>query len=233
MNRRGFLAASTVIAASGATPGEVVPGGTHLVERRADFDAAAFGRAVGRPAQIRQLYEAVAFRPAVLNNVKNSFNGLQFGFGYSPSTIAVALAAHGPSAVYGYGDELWGKYRLGEFFKLTDATGNPIVSNVFVVKRAVIDAAADPDDPAGMYQDTSLEMLQHRGLVVLICHTAVEEQARGLVKGGFAPAGASANDVADELLTHLIPGAVVVPAMVATIAVLQAKYRYTYLSPEL
>lgn len=233
MNRRGFLAASTVIAASGATPAEVVPGGTHLVERRADFDAAAFDRAVGRPAQIRQLYEAVAFRPAVLNNIKNSFNGLQFGFGYAPGTIAVALAAHGPSAVYGYADELWGKYRLGEFFKLADATGNSIASNVFLVKRSAINAAADPDDPAGMYQDTSLEMLQHRGLVVLICHTAVEEQARALVKGGFAPAGASASDVADDLLTHLIPGAVVVPAMVATIAVLQAKYRYTYLSPEL
>ncbi len=231
MNRRGFLAASTVIAASGAAPAEVVPGGTHLVERRADFDAATFERAVGRPAQMRQLYEAVAFRPAVLNNIKNSFNGLQFGFGYPPGTIAVVLAAHGPSAVYGYGDELWGKYRLGEFFKLTDMTGAPIASNIFLRKRATIDASADPDDPAGMYQDASIEMLQHRGLVVLICHTAVEEQARALVKGGFAPA--SASDVADDLLTHLIPGAIVVPAMVATIAVLQAEYHYTYLSPEL
>ncbi len=34
-------------------------------------------------------------------------------------------------------------------------------------------------------------MLQHRGLVVLTCHTAVEEQARALVKGGYAPAGAT------------------------------------------
>lgn len=233
MNRRGFLAASTVIAASGATPAQSVPGGTHLVERRADFDAAAFVAAVARPAEIRQLYEAVAFRPAVLNSVKNSLNGLQFGFGYAVGKIVIALAAHGPSAVYGYADELWTKYRLGEFFKLTDATGAPIASNAFLRKRAAIDAAADPDDSAGMYQDTSIEMLQHRGLIVLTCHTAVEEQARALVKGGYAPAGASASDVADDLLTHLIPGAVVVPAMVATIAVLQAKYQYTYLSPEL
>ena len=35
-------------------------------------------------------------------------------------------------------------------------------------------------------------------------------------------------DVADDILTHLIPGAVVVPSMVATVAVLQAKYHYTY-----
>jgi intracellular sulfur oxidation DsrE/DsrF family protein len=233
MNRRGFLAASTVLAASGAAPAQGVPGGSHLVERRADFDAAAFDAAVARPAQIRQLYEAVAFRPAVLNNIKNSFNGLQFGFGYAPGKVAIALAAHGPSAVYGYAGEVWSNYRLGEFFKLTDAAGATIASNVFLRKRAAIDPAADPDDFAGMYQDTSIEMLQHRGLVVLICHTAVEEQARALVKGGFAPAGATANDVADDILTHLIPGAVVVPSMVATIAVLQAKYRYAYLSPEL
>ncbi len=233
MNRRGFLAASTVLAASGAAPAQSVPGGTHLVERRTDFDAAAFERAVARPVQIRQLYETVAFRPTLLNNIKNSFNGLQFGFGYARGGIAIALAAHGPSAVYGYADELWAKYRLGEFFTLTDSTGAPVASNTFLAKRAAIDPAVDPDDPAGMYQDASIEMLQHRGLVVLICHTAVEEQARALVKRGFGPAGASPSDVADELLTHLIPGTVVVPAMVATIAVLQAKYRYTYLSPEL
>jgi hypothetical protein len=233
MNRRGFLAASTVLAASGAAPAQSVPGGTHLVERRTDFDAAAFEAAVARPAQIRQIYEAVAFHAAILNNVKNSFNGLQFGFGYAHGKIAIALAAHGSSAVYGYGDEMWTKYRVGEFFKLADATGAPIASNAFLRKRAAVDPAADPDDSAGMYQDASIEMLQHRGLVVLTCHTAVEEQARALVKGGFAPAGATASDVADDLLTHLIPGAIVVPSMVATIAVLQAKYHYTYLSPEL
>jgi intracellular sulfur oxidation DsrE/DsrF family protein len=233
MNRRGFLAASTVIAASGVAPAQSVPGGTHLVERRADFDAASFEAAVARPARIRQLYEAVAFRPGVLNSVRNSFNGLQFGFGYARGEIAIVLAAHGPSAVYGYSDELWAKYRLGEFFKLADAAGAPIASNTFLRRRASIDPGADPDDAAGMYQDNSIEMLQHRGLAVLTCHTAVEEQARSLVKGGFAPAGATAGDVADDLLTHLIPGAIVVPAMVATIAVLQAKHHYTYLSPEL
>jgi hypothetical protein len=234
MNRRGFLAASSALAASGtAARAQGVPGGAHLVERRADFDRAAFERAVGRPARIRQLYEQVLFRPAVLGSVKNSFNGLRFGFGYAAGTIAIALGAHGPSAAYGYSDETWTKYRIGEFFKLTDASGAPIASNVFVPRRAPIDEGADPDDPAGMFQDSSIEMLQYRGLIVLTCHTAVEEQARQLVKGGAAPAGTSAADVADDILTHLIPGAIVVPSMVATIAVLQAQYRYTYLAPQL
>jgi intracellular sulfur oxidation DsrE/DsrF family protein len=223
MNRKDFLAAS-------ATTAAVVPGGTHLVERRSDFDAETFAKAVGRPAAIRQVVETVAFRPGTLLNVKNAFNGLQFGFGYPAGSIAVALAGHGPSAVYAYTDAVWSTYRIGEFFKLSDSAGAPVVSNVFLPRRAPIDLLADPDDAAGMYQDASIEMLQQRGLIVLTCHTAVEEQARAIVSRGFAPASMSAAAVADDILTHLIPGAVVVPSMVATIAVLQATYRYTYLT---
>jgi hypothetical protein len=239
VNRKGFLASSaSVAAASTVVAGEPVaqaqagiPGGTHRVERRASFDERAFAAAVGRPAQIRQLYEATAFNPAVLSSIKNSFNGLQFGFGFPANAIAIALAGHGASAVYGYSDYVWKKYRVGEFFKLKDSTGAAISTNVFLAARADFDARANPDDDGGMYQDTGIETLQRRGLVVLTCHTAVEEQARALVRGGFAQSGMSDQDVADDILTHLIAGAIVVPSMVATIAVLQTTYHYSYLTP--
>ncbi len=208
-----------------------VPGGTHRVERRADFDAQGFAALVGRSAEIRQLYEATAFVPAVLPSIKNSFNGLQFGFGYPAADISIVLAGHGPSSVYGYSDYLWLKYRLGEFFKLTDAAGRTIETNVYLDSHARLDPGPDPDEEASMYQDASIVTLQHRGLIVLTCHTAVEEQARTLVQKGFAPAGMSAADVAADVLTHLIEGAFVVPSMVATIAVLQNTYRYAYLTP--
>jgi hypothetical protein len=51
------------------------------------------------------------------------------------------------------------------------------------------------------------------------------------VRSGFAPSGMSEQDVADDILTHLITGAIVVPSMVATIAVLQTNYHYSYLTP--
>ncbi len=95
----------------------------------------------------------------------------------------IALAGHGPSAVYGYGDYVRSKYRVGEFFKLKDDDGRPISTNVYLQARAPYDPAADPDEH-GTYQDASI-----------------------------------------------IPGALVVPSMVATIAVLQSTYRYTYLTP--
>jgi hypothetical protein len=232
MNRTTFLSASaTLLAASGrVASAQAVPGGTQFVERKGDFDSAGFAAAVGRDAQIRQLYEAVAFKPTVWNNVKNSFNGLQFGFGYPPDKIAVAFAAHGPSASYGYTDYVWNKYRIAEYFSLTGATGAPVTSNVYLAKHAAFDPQVSPDNDEGMYQDTSIQMLQQRGLIYLNCHTATEEQARGIVKKGFAPPGMIAADVADDILTHLIPGAIVVPSMVATVAVLQATYRYTYIT---
>jgi hypothetical protein len=65
---------------------------------------------------------------------------------------------------------------------------------------------------------------------MLTCHTAVEEQSQALVKAGFAPSGMSAQDVADDILTHLIPGTLVNPSMVATVAVLQKVYGYTYVA---
>jgi hypothetical protein len=232
MNRTTFLTASATLlaASSGVAAAQTVPGGTQFVERKADFDEAGFAKVVGRDAQIRQLYEAVAFKPTIWNNVKNSFNGLQFGFGYAADKIAIAFASHGPSASYGYTDYVWKKYRIPEYFGLTDATGAPVASNVYLAKRAAIDPQASPDDDKGMYQDTSIEMLQQRGLMYLNCHTATEEQARGIVKKGLAPSGMIAANVADDILTHLIPGAIVVPSMVATVAVLQATYRYTYIT---
>jgi hypothetical protein len=65
-------------------------------------------------------------------------------------------------------------------------------------------------------------------VIFLTCHTAVEEQARALVKAGNAPSGMSASDVADDILTHLIPDTHVVPSMMGTIMVLQQRFHYGY-----
>jgi hypothetical protein len=96
----------------------IVRGGSDFVERKTQFDQAAFDAVVGQPAQIRQLIEAVAFNPRVLNNVKNSLNGLHAGHGHSQGRIAIAFAGYGPSSAYGYTDDVWQEYRLGEFLKV-------------------------------------------------------------------------------------------------------------------
>lgn len=221
MNRATFLVSSAALGA--------VPGGTHLVERAADFDKAAFAAAVNR-GDVRMVWEQVAFHPQVFANVKNALNGLQFGFGHAPDRITMAMANHGASSAYGYSDYVWSKYKIGEALKLKAPNGDPVTSNVYLAAKAT-DRSADPDGERSFYQDTSIQTLQSRGVIFLTCHTAVEEQARTLVNGGFAPAGMSPSDVANDILTHLIPGAHVVPSMVATIAVLQQSYRYAFIAP--
>ena len=230
MNRNGFLVTTATLVAAGSAPAMAlpVPGGTNFVERKANFDEVAFAAAVGRPAEIRQIFEQVAFNPTLLNNVKNSLNGLVFGFGYAPESVTIAIGGHGPSSAYGFSDYVWEKYKIGAFINAKDASGSPITSNVFLKAKAPNDPAANPDDPKGMYQDTQIETLQRRGVLMLTCHTAVEEQARKLVSQGLAPSGMTATDVASDILTHLIPGSIVVPSMVAAVAVLQHKYNYTY-----
>ncbi len=230
MNRTSFLAASAslVAASSGVGAAQSVPGGTHLVERKSDFNEAQFRQLVGRPAKIRQVFEQIAFKPQALQNIKNSLNGLQFGYGYSASDVTIAFAPHGASAALNYSDYLWDKYKLGDFFKVQDAQGATVASNVWVKSKATGSANDGPDDANGMYQDASIEGLQKRGVIFLCCHTAVEEQARNLVKPGAPAAGANPTEVANDILTHLNPGALVVPSMVATVAVLQHEFNYTY-----
>ena len=230
MNRGTFIASSVSLAALAGTPAvagaQSVPGGTHLVERKADFDEAAFVQLVNKPADVRTVIEAVSWHPPVFANIKNALNGLQVGFGYPQDRIAIVFAPHGASSAFTYSDYVWSKYKIGDFFKLKDDKGDAIASNTFLAAKA--SASTDPDDPAGLYQDTSIETLQKRGVVFLTCHTAVEEQARGLVKAGNAPAGMSPSQVAEDILTHLIPGTHVVPSMMGTIMVLQQRFHYGY-----
>jgi hypothetical protein len=232
MNRGTFIASSASLAALAGTPAvasaQSIPGGTHLVERKADFDEAAFVRLVNKPADVRVVIEAVSWHPPVFANIKNALNGLQFGFGYPQDRIAIAFAPHGPSSAFTYGDYVWNKYKIGDFFKLKDDKGDPIASNTFLAPSKPPSASSDPDDPASLYQDTSIQTLQKRGVIFLTCHTAVEEQARGLVKAGNAPSGMSPSEVANDILTHLIPGTNVVPSMMGTIMLLQQRFHYGY-----
>lgn len=236
MNRSLFLASSSSASLAAVTLSRAadaaldVPGGRDLVERKASFDLASFEKAVGKKADIAQLYETLAIKPVVFNNIKNSLNGLEFGFGYSPERVSVVVANHGPSSAYTYSDGIWAKYRIGDFFDVKDKDGMRIAKNVYYPRRNPDVISNDPNDQQGSLQDVGIAALQSRGVIFLTCHTAVEEQARGLVTAGHAPVGMTGSDVAADILSNLIPGAVVVPSMVATIAVLQARFRYTYVT---
>ncbi|MBV8490406.1 MAG: hypothetical protein JO199_07755 [Candidatus Eremiobacteraeota bacterium] len=229
MERRAFLVASAMVAAV-ATDACAKGAGAklELVELSSEFDYKAFDKLVDGPFDARQLWDVDGYVPTLLGAIKSAYNGYQFGYGIAPGRIGMTACLHGNANAFAYDDSMWSKYRLGEAFGFKDPNGNIVSTNIFYHASSQAVITADPNDMASMYQDGTLEGLQRRGLIVLVCHTAAAEQARALVSGGAAPQEMSPADVQRDLLSHLVPNVTIVPSMVATIGILQNRFHYAY-----
>ena len=232
--RRTFLAGA---AAGVVTPGILASGVSasepQLVWKTSDWKVAEFQKIVMHPARVKQVYDVKPINDGMfLNNVKNSLDGLHFGFGVPENQIKIVAALHGPSNMLNYDDYVWKKYKIGEWFKVTDpTTGQPAERNIYypaVSRPAGEKAIEDPNDGRSIYQAKTIQDLQSRGVQFLSCHTATEEQAKMLVHR--LQLSVASEDVVKEMLAHTIPGAMVVASMVAAIALLQAEGRYTYIT---
>jgi len=220
------------VTALGALSGISHDADAQLVWKASDWKLAEFQKLVKDPARIKQVYDIVQIGDGrFLNNVKNSLNGLRFGFGVPEQQIKVAAALHGPANMLNYDDFIWEKYQIGAWLKVTDpATEKPAVRNLFY-KSAMTGKSAssnDPNDRNSLLQDTSIETLQSRGVQFLSCHTATEEQARALVKHNNLTQ--KPEEIVHEMLAHTVPGVLVVASMVAAVALLQAEGHYTYIT---
>ncbi len=162
-----------------------------------------------------------------LSVIKNSMNGLHFGYGILAEQIRIVACMHGPANMLNFDDSMWAKYRLGEYLKIKDpATDQPAVRNIFFPKKFP-SGSTDPNDRGSIYQDYGIEALQPRGLQLLSCHNATEGQATRLVKEYSL--SVSVEDVVADLQSHTLPGVISVPAMVAAIAMLQNEGHYAYI----
>lgn len=228
MERKAFIAASAVVAALATDACAKSASALETIETKTDFDYAAFVRLANRPFDVRQLWDVNGYVPTSLGAIKNGYNGYQFGFGIPAERIGIAACLHGTANAFAYNDSMWAKYKLGEAFDFKDPSGGIVTSNIFYHARSQHQPNADPNDDASMYQDGTLEALQRRGLIVLVCHTAAAEQARTLVRAGAAPQGTPTETVLRDLLANLVPGASIVPSMVSTVGLLQTRFRYAY-----
>jgi hypothetical protein len=225
MTRKDFLAlsaAGAVSAFSSAASGQ-------LVQTAREWNSGDFRRVVTRPGYCRQVYDITSIGGGVfLNNIKNSLNGFQFGFGIRPEEINVIAALHGAANLLNFDDSMWAKYKLGEFAVVKDAkTKAPATRNIFYPSAVNTDNTQVQSEQS-IYQDHSIRGLMKRGVSFFLCHTATEEQSRKL-KARLGLAGPPETIVRD-LLAHTIPNAIVVPSMVATVALLQLQHRFSYIT---
>jgi len=231
LSRRSFVTAAAGIAAISAIGSVTRPADGQLVATPSTWKIADFQALAHHPARVKQVYDIVPIGGGVfLNNIKNSLNGLHFGFGIPSDQIQVAAALHGPANMLNMDDYVWKKYKIGEWFKVTDPeTGKPAERNIFYRSKYDLKYPSEnPDNLDSIYQDTSIQALQHRGVKFLCCHTAAEEQARKLIK--LRGLSQKPEEIVQDWLTHTYPGVLVVASQVAAIALLQTEGHYSYIT---
>ena len=231
LTRRLFLGQVTAsLAALSAMTSSANP---QLVDKQSDWKIAEFDRLVKNPSRVKQVFDENQIGGGkFLNNIKNSLNGLHFGFNIPSDQIKIVAAMHGSANALNFDDYAWQKYRFGEWLKVQDPkTGQPSVRNPFFASKAAPEmhyATQDPDDENSVFQDTSIQALQLRGVQFLCCHTATEEQSRALIKQfGLSQ---QPEEIVKDLLGHTVPGVLVVASMVSAIALLQSEGHYSYIT---
>ena len=224
VSRRAFVGGvGAGVAALGLSEGKA---DAQAIYMPADWHAAEFDRLCKSPARVKQLFDCEKMENGeIFGPMKNSINGLHFGFNIPADQIKVVAALRGQANFLNFDDSMWAKYKIGEYTKTMDPkTSQPATRNPFYAKGD--SRISDPKDRGSMYQDYSIEALMGRGLQLLSCHNATENQVRALIK--HYSLTTDPEEIVKDLQSHMWPGVISVPAMVSAIAMLQMDGKFAY-----
>ncbi|MGI8483009.1 MAG: hypothetical protein ACR2OU_01950 [Thermomicrobiales bacterium] len=230
--RRALLRTGAAAAAAGALGSAVRPAALAST-LPAGFGSPAYDAALKATGGIKGIFQSPHFDATLVSGknlnhllllqLKNWLNGFQLSYQMPPADLHTLVGTYASANILTYGDAVWAKYRLGEKYEITDpATKAPAVRNVFWPSRFGPDAPRDPAAKDNVYQDTGIEALQRRGAIFLTCSNSMGGHAAAAVADGRAPGGMAAADVAKDFQANLIPGAVLVPAVVGEVSRAQA-----------
>lgn len=245
----GFLAHAAALAGALATPAAATPlaiSGRPVSEdlnqlgqrlaaaaRRRNFDSVPFmltsrdqwdyeaaSAVLGYRNNSLQVWECTEIGAPWLNLMREAINGQVYAH-ENPGFLAVA-AIHGFAHLTLFDQSAWDKHGLAAL------TGGKAERNIFVAQKPATSVSDDLQDVSGFYgpQNNNIRSLQERGAVFVACHDSIHAIARMLREraGGTGP---SADAVAADLTNRLIPGAVLVPSVVAFLVELQ-RVGFTY-----
>lgn len=207
--RRGFLARLAGLAAVAAAPSVPL--------------ASAAAQATDRDAWIKTLkgrHRCLFDFPAhagglPLIHIYNYINTYKTAYGEPNAAVNAVGTLYGPpgetaSIPLGWNDAMWEKYKIGELFKMTDpATKLPATRNLYFRPRA-----GDPVLANGAFAIAGIESLQRMGAVFLMCNNAFMMWVSWLSGSGSK---GNPSQIERELRANLLPGVVMVPAMVIAI----------------
>jgi intracellular sulfur oxidation DsrE/DsrF family protein len=153
----------------------------------------------------RQLFDAPASAGGIpLVHVMNYLDTYNKAFGVVDREVNAVLTFYGSTTFHGLQDDMWAKYRLGEFLGEKDGQGVPYTANPWRANPTIIGMSM----PAA-----SIESLQRRGSTFIICNNALS-----IFSGLVAKArGLDATVVYADMKAHILPNVTLVPAMVIAI----------------
>lgn len=127
-----------------------------------------------------------------------------------PPAVNLVMAVRGTAIPMVLDDRLWARFGLGEQYGILDpVTRQPAVRNPFVATNV---------QPRGLVtKDQTVEALQDRGATFLVCRNTIAGATKKLVAAGLG----TAEEVRRSIDGGIIPGVIVVPAMIIAFTQMQ------------
>lgn len=209
-HRRGFLgrlAAITAAGVAGIAPSKLM---AEHSGRAASNPSDWLSKVTGKHRQFYDMPNPSGGLPQI--HILNFLNTYRDAFGAKPGEVNVVASLYFMTTLMAFNDEMWAKYKFGDILKANDLTTTaPAVRNVFWKPRE----GSDTLPITGMIPIPnvgSMTSLQEKGTLFLLCNNAFNFWV-----GQLAGASGDKKAIRAELESNIIPGVVIVPAMVVAI----------------
>ena len=161
-----------------------------------------------------QVWESTELGAPWMNLMREAINGQVFAHG-NAGFLAVA-AIHGTAHLALFDQIAWDSHDLAAL------TNGNAAKNTFVTSISGTSSLDDLQDGAGYFgpENNSVRTLQERGAVFIACHDSIHAVARASRQRADGT-GPPADAIAVDLTNRLVPGAVLVPSVVAFLIELQ------------
>lgn len=151
----------------------------------------------------RQFFHALDLNDRAMLMANNYLDAYEHEFGLKPGEANAVIGVHGAALNIGFTDAAWAKYGFGKSGNVNDpTTKEPAIRNIFATGG-----------------DLAVDAAQKRGIMFLMCNTALRLRSRALAK----ERGETYEAVYKDLEASRLPGTILVPAMVVAINRAQEK----------
>lgn len=223
--RRGFLGRLAAAGAALAAGGVALPRAARATTTDDSPHDAWLSKMNGKHKQFFDSPLPSGALPLV--HVRNYLNAYRDAYKLAPAEVNAAYSLYFMTVPLAFNDAMWAKYPFGERAQVIDAVnGEPAKRNVFA-RSSVANGVLGVKGIFPIPEDASIEALQARNTAFLLCNNAFNFWVGAFASAGMGPAAA----IRSELEANMLPGIIIVPAMVVAINRAQDRgFTYMYLA---